>query len=104
MLTASCDTLTEDTLFSDLTFSDLAQPDNVVTVEKACIAYGYLAREAGVDLTPEMPVKDLLALHGLYADGTFVEGSNRVSFAGYNGAAATASRWKPSPTTFWPTT
>lgn len=85
MLTASCDTLTEDTLFSDLTFSDLAQPDNVVTVEKACIAYGYLAREAGVDLTPETPVKDLLALHGLYADGTFVEGSNRVSFAGYNG-------------------
>ena len=85
MLTASCDTLTEDTLFSDLTFSDLAQPDNVVTVEKACIAYGYLAREAGMDLTPETPVKDLLALHGLYADGTFVEGSNRVSFAGYNG-------------------
>ena len=39
MLTASCDTLTEDTLFSGLTFSDLAQPDNVVIVEKACIAY-----------------------------------------------------------------
>lgn len=57
----------------------------MVTVEKACIAYGYLAREAGVDLTPETPVKDLLALHGLYADGMFVEGSNRVSFAGYNG-------------------
>lgn len=85
MLTASCDTLTEDTLFSDLTFSDLAQPDNVATVEKACIAYGYLAREAGVDLTPETPVKDLLALHGLYEDGAFVEGSSRVSFAGYNG-------------------
>ena len=85
MLTASCDTLTEDTLFSDLTFTDLAQPGNVVTVEKACIAYGYLAREAGVELTPETPVKDLLVLHGLYADGAFVEGSNRVSFAGYNG-------------------
>ena len=40
MLTASCDTLTEDTLFSDLTFSDLAQPDNVVTGEKACLSYG----------------------------------------------------------------
>lgn len=85
MLTASCDALTEDTLFSGLTFSDLAQPDNVATVEKACIAYGYLAREAGVDLTPETPVKDLLALHGLYEDGAFVEGSSRVSFAGYNG-------------------
>ena len=94
MLTASCDTLTEDTLFSGLTFSDLAQPDNVVTVEKACIAYGYLAREAGVELTPETPVKDLLALHGLYADGTFVEGSNRVSFAGYNGGRSYGEQMK----------
>ncbi len=85
MLTASCDNLTEDTLFSELSFSDLAQPGNVVTVEKACIAYGYLAREAGLELTAETPVKDLLTLHGLYADGAFAEGSNRVSFAGYNG-------------------
>ena len=30
-------------------------------------------------------MKDLLALHGLYADGAFAAGSNRVSFAGYNG-------------------
>ena len=59
MLTASCDTLTEDTLFSDLTFSDLAQPDNVVTVEKACIGYGYLAREAGVD---QMCIRDRFSI------------------------------------------
>lgn len=85
MLTASCENLTEDTVFADLSFSDLAQPGNVVTVEKACIAYGYLAREAGLELTAETLVKDLLTLHGLYADGAFVEGSNRVSFAGYNG-------------------
>ena len=85
MLTASCDTLTEETQFQDLSFTDLARPDHEVTVEKACIAYGYLAREGGVELTAETPVKELLALHGLYADGAFVEGSKRVSFAGYNG-------------------
>ena len=85
MVTASCDALTEETQFQELAFVDMARPDNTVTVEKALIVYGYLAREAGVELAPETPVKDLLALHGLYADGTFVEGSNRVSFAGYNG-------------------
>lgn len=85
MLTASCDALTEQTQFQDLSFTDLARPDHEVTVEKACIAYGYLAREAGVELTAETPVKELLALHGLYMDGAFVEGSKRVSFAGYNG-------------------
>lgn len=85
MLTASCDALTEQTQFQDLSFTDLARPDHEVTVEKACIAYGYLAREAGVELTAETPVKELLALHGLYVDGAFVEGSKRVSFAGYNG-------------------
>ena len=85
MLTASCDALTEQTQFQDLSFTDLARPDHEVTVEKACIAYGYLAREAGVELTAETPVKELLALHGLYVDGAFVEGSKRVSFADYNG-------------------
>lgn len=85
MVTASCDALTEETQFQELAFVDMARPDNTVTVEKALIVYGYLAREAGVELAPETPVKDLLALHGLYADGAFVAGSNRVSFAGYNG-------------------
>lgn len=85
MVTASCDALTEETQFQELAFVDMARPDNAVTVEKALIVYGYLAREAGVELAPETPVKDLLALHGLYADGAFVAGSNRVSFAGYNG-------------------
>lgn len=85
MLTASCDALTEQTQFQDLSFTDLARPDHEVTVEKACIAYGYLAREAGVELTAETTVKELLALHGLYVGGALVEGSKRVSFAGYNG-------------------
>lgn len=30
-------------------------------------------------------VKDLIAKHGLYADGSFKEGTARISFAGYNG-------------------
>ena len=85
MVNASCDALTEDTLFQDLTFNDMARPDNAVTLNKALIVYGYLGREAGLELTGETPVKDLLALHGLYADGAFAAGSNRVSFAGYNG-------------------
>ena len=92
MVSASCDNLTEETLFQDLTFADLARPDNTVTVEKACIAYGYLAKEAGIELTAETPVKDLLALHGLYVDGAFVEGSNRVSFAGYNGGRSSGEQ------------
>ena len=41
--------------------------------------------QPGVELTAETTVKELLALHGLYVDGAFVEGSKRVSFAGYNG-------------------
>lgn len=85
MVSSSCDALTEDTLFQDLTFLDMARPDNAVTLDKALIVYGYLAKEAGIELTGETPVKDLLALHGLYADGEFVAGTNRVSFAGYNG-------------------
>ena len=85
MVSASCDALTEDTLFQDLTFLDMARPDNAVTLDKALIVYGYLAKEAGIELAGETPVKDLLALHGLYADGAFVAGTNRVSFAGYNG-------------------
>ena len=85
MVNASCDALTEDTLFQDLTFNDMARPDNAVTLDKALIVYGYLGREAGLELTGETQVKDLLALHGLYADGAFAAGSNRVSFAGYNG-------------------
>ena len=53
-------------------------------MDKAILAFQYLANEAGITLTEETPVKDLLAIHGFYKDG-FVEGATRVSFAGYNG-------------------
>ena len=85
MVSASCDSLTDETAFADLTFSDMARPDHAVTLDKALLVYGYLASDAGIALTGETPVKDLIALHGLYSDGAFVEGANRVSFAGYNG-------------------
>lgn len=55
MVNASCDALTEDTLFQDLTFNDMARPDNAVTLDKALIVYGYLGREAGLELTGETP-------------------------------------------------
>lgn len=85
MVTASCDSLTDETAFADLTFSDMARPDHAVTLDKALLVYGYLASDAGITLTGETPVRELIALHGLYRDGAFVEGANRVSFAGYNG-------------------
>ena len=90
MLTASCENLTEDTVFADLSFSDLAQHGNVVTVEKACIAYGYLAREAGLELTACMRTARLSRAPTV--------SPLRVTTA----AAATASSWRPSRTTFWP--
>lgn len=85
MLSASAEKLTDELTFGELTFSDMARPDHPVSVEKAVIAYQYLASEAGITLTAETPVKDLLAIHGFYQDGAFVEGASRVSFAGYHG-------------------
>lgn len=85
MLSASAEKLTDELTFGELTFSDMARPDHPVSVEKAVIAYQYLASEAGMTLTAETPVKDLLAIHGFYQDGAFVEGTGRVSFAGYHG-------------------
>lgn len=89
MASASCESLTDETTFKELNFRDdaLSTADNVVPVpmDKALIAFGYLAKDAGIELTEDTLVKDILAIHGLYADGTYVEGSKRVSFAGYHG-------------------
>lgn len=90
MVSASADALTETTAFQDLTFTDDARstPDNPVAVEldKALIAYHYLAAEAGIaDFSGDTLVKDLLSVHGLYSDGAFTAGTQRVSFAGFHG-------------------
>lgn len=85
MVSASAEKLTEETTFGELTFVNMAKPGEALPIEKAIIAYTYLANEAGITLTAETPVKDLVAIHGFYKDGAFIEGSTRVSFAGYHG-------------------
>lgn len=84
MVTASIDELTEETTFKDLFVSNFDGSE--VTPENAIIAFSYVAKEAGIEnFSADTLVKDLLVPHGLYADGSFVEGSKRVSYAGYNG-------------------
>lgn len=90
MVSASTDKLTDETTFKDLTFKNDAAstPEKVVEVpmDKALIVFQYVATEAGIEtLTEETLVKDLISKHGLYADGSYVEGTKRISFAGYNG-------------------
>lgn len=86
MVSASCENLTGETAFKDLTFANDAAPGSAVELDKAIIAFHYLAAEAGVsELTGDTLVKDILTAHGLYADGSFVEGGKRISFAGFHG-------------------
>ena len=75
--------LTEDSTFADMTITSYT--GDVLDMDKAITVYRYFANEGGIELTAETPVKDLLAIQGLYKDGTFQEGKNRVSFAGYHG-------------------
>lgn len=84
MVSASCDNLTTETTFKELVVFDLAS-QSVNELDKSIIAFHYLANEAGIELTGDTLVVDLIAPHGLYKDGSIIEGSNRVSFAGYNG-------------------
>lgn len=84
MITGVIDNLSEDSQFKDMVITNYT--GEVLNMEDSLMIYQYLANEAGITLTEETPVKDLLAISGLYADGAFVaEGSNRVSFAGFHG-------------------
>ena len=83
MTSASCDNLTEETTMKDLAVSNIT--GEILTPEQAVTVYQFLADEAGIELTVDTPVSELLAIHGLYTDGEFKEGTSRVSFAGYNG-------------------
>lgn len=87
LVSAACDELTETTAFKDLTFTNDATGDGAsVELDKALIAFGGIAKEAGVEtLTEDTLVKDLLVPHGFYKDNAFVEGSTRVSFEGIAG-------------------
>ena len=75
--------LTDETTFKELTVMNYT--GEVFGLEKSIPVYQYLANEAGITLTGDTKVSELLAIYGLYKDGKFVEGSNRVSFAGFNG-------------------
>lgn len=83
MISASCPQLTEDSTFKDLTVTNY--DGSVLTMDQALEVYQYLANEAQIELTEDTPLSELLAIHGLYADGAFQAGSQRVSFAGING-------------------
>ncbi|MEG0076255.1 FMN-binding protein [Anaerorhabdus sp.] len=90
MVSASIDKLTDETTFKELTFKNDATstPEQIVEVpmDKALLTFQYVATEAGIEtLTEDTLVKDLISKHGLNADGSFVEGTKRISFAGYNG-------------------
>ncbi len=87
MVSATAETLTDETTFADLTFvNDATGGTDLVAMDKAIIAYNALAQETGAEaVTEETLVKDLVALHGLYADGSYVAGTNRVSFNGIAG-------------------
>lgn len=85
MVTASADVITDTTTFKDLTFINLATQAEL-EFDKAVAAYKYVAAEAGIeDLNEKTLVKDIISKYELYKDGSFVEGTNRISFAGYNG-------------------
>ncbi len=83
MVYATLEDLTEDSTFADLTITSYT--GEVLDMEKALVVYQYLASEADITLTAETPVTELLAICGLYKDGAFQAGSNRVSFAGFHG-------------------
>ena len=83
MITASSPVLDDTTVFGDLTISNYTGEE--LSDEDALMIYQYLANEADITLTLDTPVSDLLAIFGLYEDGNFVAGTNRVSFAGFNG-------------------
>lgn len=83
MITAQCKELTDTTAFKDLTIVNYTGEQ--LNMEDSLMIYQYLANEAKIQLTEETPVKDLLAIFDLYKDGAFVEGTKRVSFAGFNG-------------------
>lgn len=90
MINASINKLTTETKFKDLTFTDLAlsNKDKIVAVplEKALIAYQYLAREVGINnLNADTLVKDLLVKHELFKNNQFIVNKKRISFAGFHG-------------------
>lgn len=83
MIYGSIENLTEETTFSELTIASYT--GEVLDLDRSTFIYQYLGNEADLVVTGDTFVKDLLAIFGLYENGSFVEGTKRVSFAGYHG-------------------
>lgn len=83
MVSATASNVTAESPFSELTIKNYTGAD--LTAEERISVFQYLANEANIELSEETTIADLVAIHGLFKDGAFVEGTNRVSFAGYNG-------------------
>ncbi|MGL5979196.1 MAG: FMN-binding protein [Erysipelotrichaceae bacterium] len=85
MVNASIDNLTSTTTFGDLFVASFGSTESL-PMEQALAAYSYIANEVGItDFSEATLVVDLIEKHELYAEETFIEGSNRISFAGYHG-------------------
>lgn len=85
MVVASAEAITDTTTLKDLTMVNLYGQDEL-EFDVAIAAYKYIAAEAGIeDANEDTLLKDIISKYDLYKDGSFVEGSTRISFAGYNG-------------------
>lgn len=85
MVVASAEAITDTTTLKDLTMVNLFGQDEL-EFDVAIAAYKYIAAEAGIeDANEDTLLKDIISKYDLYKDGSFVEGSTRISFAGYNG-------------------
>ena len=88
MITATGAGITAETTLSDLIYIGSAKGGysrEDYGIETGLLALSYLGTELGLELTAQTPVVDVLAGFGLVSDGTVVEGSKRISFAGMNG-------------------
>lgn len=85
MVSGSADEINDETTFKDITILDLVIGKEL-ELDMALIAFKGVAKEAGItDFSGDTLIKDLLSAYGLYADGSFTEGTNRISFEGANG-------------------
>lgn len=88
MVQATLENPTAESTFKDLMVVGAVRGSysyEVLDMQTSLDCFAFLAKEAGVELTEDTLVADLVAPHGIFADGAYVEGSNRVSFAGLNG-------------------
>ncbi len=88
MVQATLENPTAESTFKDLMIVGAVRGSyayETLDMQTSLDCFAFLAKEAGVELTEDTLVADLVTPHGIFADGAYVEGSNRVSFAGLNG-------------------